>query len=679
MNRHVTILAALLVAASLHAQTNLTTDLIEQTGVAYAAGRKALICSSKPTFGWALEKKQTAWRIELRESAGTVIWDSGRVRGPRSTGIHCGVALEPSTDYVWTVTVWSGCRKTTSAPKSFTTADRLDDSWSVRPLAKTVSTIVPRELESGVWLADFEKDAYSQISITLDMPQAAAVTVHLGEKPMADGRPDRNPGGSIRYCSYTVDAAAGRHSYDIELRHDPRNAKFFGKPNPKNDPPISMPEYIGEVYPFRYVEVDCPGKVLEVSRTVVNYPFDDEASSFRCSDGTLNAVWELCKYSMKATSFCGYYVDGDRERIPYEADALINQVGHYCTDREYAMARRTIDYLIYHPTWPTEWNLQIPILAWRDYLWTGDDRLISTCYDDIVAKAMIPLRDSRGLISTVNVDVTEVKAAIHYTGKTQFRDIVDWPRVGGFGAPGEDDSYDLQPFNTVVNAYHYQALVLLSKIASALGKTEDAARFETLASQTRSSLIELCYDSADGAFRDGIGTEHKALHATMFPLAFGLVPEEGMAKTLEFVRSRGLACSVYGVQMLLEGLYDAGDAEYALSLMTSHSDRSWYNMIAEGSTITMEAWGQKYKPNQDWNHAWGAAPANIIPRKVLGVEPLSPGCDVIRVNPQLGSLEFAEGTVPTVKGPVHVRAVRRPSGKTDVTVSAPAGVTVIRR
>ena len=354
MKKPATILAALLVAASLHAQTNLTTDLIEQTDVAYAAGRKALICSSKPTFGWALEKKQTAWRIELRESAGTVIWDSGRVRGSRSTGLHCGVALEPSTDYVWTVTVWSGCRKTTSAPKSFTTADRLDDSWSVRPLAKTVSTIAPRELESGVWLADFEKDAYSQISITLDMPQAAAVTVHLGEKPMADGRPDRNPGGSIRYCNYTVYAAAGRHTYEIELRHDPRNAKFFGKPNPKNDPPISMPEYIGEVYPFRYVEVDCPGKVLEVSRTVVNYPFDDEAASFRCSDGTLNAVWELCKYSMKATSFCGYYVDGDRERIPYEADALINQVGHYCTDREYAMARRTIDYLIYHPTWPTE-------------------------------------------------------------------------------------------------------------------------------------------------------------------------------------------------------------------------------------------------------------------------------------------------------------------------------------
>jgi len=32
-----------------------------------------------------------------------------------------------------------------------------------------------------------------------------------------------------------------------------------------------------------------------------------------------------------------------------------------------------------------------------------------------------------------------------------------------------------------------------------------------------------------------------------------------------------------------------------------------YNMIKNGSTIAMEAWDMKYKPNSDWNHAWGAA------------------------------------------------------------------------
>ena len=99
----------------------------------------------------------------------------------------------------------------------------------------------------------------------------------------------------------------------------------------------------------------------------------------------------------------------------------------------------------------------------------------------------------------------------------------------------------------------------------------------------------------------------------MFPLAFGLVPEKHRQSVVDFIRSRGMACSVYGSQFLLDGIYDAHDAEYGLKLLTSTAERSWYNMIRVGSTITLEAWDNKYKPNQDWNHAWGAAPANLIP------------------------------------------------------------------
>jgi len=58
----------------------------------------------------------------------------------------------------------------------------------------------------------------------------------------------------------------------------------------------------------------------------------------------------MCKYTMKATSFTGIYIDGDRERIPYEADAYINQLGHYYTDREYSMGRVSSEYFIKHPT-----------------------------------------------------------------------------------------------------------------------------------------------------------------------------------------------------------------------------------------------------------------------------------------------------------------------------------------
>jgi hypothetical protein len=48
-------------------------------------------------------------------------------------------------------------------------------------------------------------------------------------------------------------------------------------------------------------------------------------------------------------------------------------------------------------------------------------------------------------------------------------------------------------------------------------------------------------------------------------------------------------------------------------------------MIYEvGATITLEAWDDRFKPNQDWNHAWSAAPANLIPGRLMGITPAEP-------------------------------------------------------
>ena len=58
-------------------------------------------------------------------------------------------------------------------------------------------------------------------------------------------------------------------------------------------------------------------------------------------------------------------------------------------------------------------------------------------------------------------------------------------------------------------------------------------------------------------------------------------------------------------------------------------------MIALGSTISMEAWNNEIKPNQDWNHAWGAAPCNIIPRCVVGIKPIEIGFKNFVLNPHV--------------------------------------------
>jgi hypothetical protein len=134
---------------------------------------------------------------------------------------------------------------------------------------------------------------------------------------------------------------------------------------------------------------------------------------------------------------------------------------------------------------------------------------------------------------------------------------------------------------------------------------------------------------------------------------------------------------VYGAQYLLEGLFLAGDTDTALGLIMTNNTRSWMNMINLGSTLTDEAWSTTDKGNEDWNHAWGSAPGNLIPRFVLGLRPLAAGYGQILIQPHLGAtLAFAQGTIPTIRGPVSILASNVP-GQFQLLLNIPGNVTAI--
>ena len=519
-----------------------------------------------------------------------------------------------------------------------------------------------RKVHDGLWFVDFGKAAFGTVRFQASAPAAgAAVTVHLGEV-VEGGRINRAPGGSRRYLAVQQALEPGTHGYEVAIPKDARNTSGQA---------IRMPEPIGEVLPFRYCELEgYPGTLTaaDIQQVRVHYPFDDAAATFASSNQVLDDVWELCKYSIEATSFAGVYVDGDRERIPYEGDAYINQIGHYCLDTEYAMARRTLAHLLEHPTWPVEWHQHIPLMVWEEYLYTGATDLLAARYEAIVAKLLLPLAREDGLLV---VDESTLSAPLLQSigmGSQPIRTLVDWPA-------GERDGHRITPVDSVVNAFHHRDLVLMAKLAQALGKREDASRFQAAAAMLHASYQRVFFDPARGIYRDGEGQQHASLHANCFPLAFGLVPAEHQATVVEFIESRGMACSVYAAQHLLDGLYQAGAEDLALRLLTSTAERSWAHMIHDvGSTITLEAWDNRYKPNQDWNHAWGAAPANLIPRRLMGIMPIEPGFRRVRIQPRIHDLAWASIVHPTVLGPIELRIEQAANGyRVDATL--PAGMT----
>jgi alpha-L-rhamnosidase len=503
--------------------------------------------------------------------------------------------------------------------------------------------------------------------------QHEEVVVHLGEKLNAEGRIDRTPPGSVRYLRLEQRFAPGEHRLRLVIPPDERNT---------GPAAVKMPASIGEVYPFRWAEIESLAAIdpTAVRQVRVHYSFDETASDFTSSDPILNAVWDICKYTMKATTFCGVLVDGDRERIPYEGDAYINQLGLYYTSPEHDLIRYTLEYLLRYPTWPTEWQLISVLMAWEDYLHSGEKALLEAFYDTLALKTLADLAREDGLISVETGLCTEAferRLGLHhprYIFQRGLADLVDWP-PGSFtqGGIGERDGHEMMPINTVVNALHCEVVSRMADIAGAIGRDDDARRFAKRAELARKSLQHVLFDAAGGLYIDGEGSNHSSLHSNMVPLAFGMVPPERCRRVVDFVKSRGMACSPYAAQYLLDALYARGEADAALDLMTATHDRSWCHMITSGSTMTWEAWDWKYKNNIDWNHAWGAVPANVIPRRLMGVRPAAPGFRSMVIQPQPGSLQYAKARVPTGAGPVELELENEPAEPLVLAVEIPEG------
>lgn len=644
-----------------------------------------------------------------------LLWDSGRVASADSLNItYAGKPLTWGQSACWSVRLWAAAAgataetpdaagATAAQPGNWAAVQRF--SLSAEQPAEAVSSyplqtvrlqpeLIATEADGSLFV-DFGREAFAWLEVHVEHPREGEIlTLDIGEKLLGQGdadttggvdvakgwgakdgadaagtdksnwrRIDREPPTrSLRYEREQIVLKAGVHSYTVAMKEGEINHRPAS---------IKLPPHLPGVMPLRYVEAAAQNPAqtsslgLSFTQVRVQYVFDTSAACFRSNSPQLDAIWDICHYSMLATSFAGYYVDGDRERIPYEADAYINQIGHYSVDREFSLARRTHEYLLEHPTWPTEWKQFSILIAWADYEATADARSLERSYAVLEGeKLLLQYAREDGLLITGNL------RELH-GGRMDCGDLVDWP-------PFERDGYDFCLINTVVNAFHYRNLVLMARIAAVLGRADDAARYGEMAQRTYAAFNAKLWSEALGCYVDGEGSEHAAIHANLFALAFGLVPAERQARVVAYIRSRGMACSVYAAQFLLDGLFEAGEADYALSLILSDGVRSWNNMLAKGATITWEAWDQSFKPNQDWNHAWGAAPGNVIARYVLGVRPLKAGYAKVRIAPQLGTLTEAEGVVPTIRGSIRVRAWKdaADASRTHVQVLAPANIEV---
>lgn len=485
---------------------------------------------------------------------------------------------------------------------------------------------------------DFKKAAYSTVEVELDTTYPENLEIVVGE--VAENNRIVHAPGFRTFFQKIIQTGTGHQIIKLDIPY----FQAYGEKEHMRCPA----ETSGEFVPLRYVEVNRHYGDVTVHRTAYYPNWNDQASSFESSSEALNKVWDFCKYSIKATSVFECYVDGERERMPYEGDTVIIQLGHFCNDTKYDIAGNTIDWFcgIGRDSWITEWILSVPRLVQDYILYSGDADSLNRWQSKLPEKLLPACRDEDGLLCN------HLYKAASKNIKLPFSDLVDWPE-------SDRDGYEFGDSNFVPNAMLFRALEITAGLTGSASYKQEAA-------QVRQAIRKRFL--RNGLFVDSAESSHTALHTAVFALAFDLAEGAEIEAHKKVIAAKDMACSVYCAQYLLEACFKHNMAEHAIKLLTSDSDRSWLGMLRDGTTISAESWNERCKPNLDWTHAWGAAPANIITRCLCGIRPTAPGFAEFIVDPQPGNLDFFKVVQPTPHGAIELEWSQQ-----SITLTVPPG------
>jgi alpha-L-rhamnosidase len=155
------------------------------------------------------------------------------------------------------------------------------------------------------------------------------------------------------------------------------------------------------------------------------------------------------------------------------------------------------------------------------------------------------------------------------------------------------DSFDKRTTSRPLlsTAYFYHNCRIVARAARLLGKTEDEKTFNDLADRVRAGFNQRFFDPKTNKY------ESQTQGSYLFPLAFGLVPDDHRAAVIaNFVEEitvkhkNHTSVGLVGMQWFMQVLTDAGHPEVAYAVATQTTRPSWGYMISKGATTIWEIW-----------------------------------------------------------------------------------------
>ncbi len=255
------------------------------------------------------------------------------------------------------------------------------------------------------------------------------------------------------------------------------------------------------------------------------------------------------------------------------------------------------------------------IVPWTIYQVYGDTRILETNYD-----AMAHWIE---YLHSVNPD--------NLWHNRRNNDFGDWLSI--------DADTDKELLATAYFAYDTS---LMSKIAAALGKVEDAAKYTALFEDIKAAF-NTAFVSEDTRLKGDTQT------AYVLALSFGLLPEEKRAAAAKHLvadieaKNWHLSTGFVGVGYLCPVLSEAGYSDVAYRLLLNETFPSWGYSIQHGATTIWERWdgwtadkGFQDVGMNSFNHYSFGSVGEWLQRYVAGIDtdPARPGYAHLLLHPR---------------------------------------------
>ena len=206
-----------------------------------------------------------------------------------------------------------------------------------------------------------------------------------------------------------------------------------------------------------------------------------------------------------------------------------------------------------------------------------------------------------------------------------------------------------------------RSLETMAECAGLLEK--DGSHYAALAAALRRKVEQLYWDGEKGAYMDSFqsGKRFVSRQTNLFALRYGFDGAGRREQILKNVLLNSEAAPIttpYFKFYEMEAWCEMGKLDYVREQMDSY----WGGMLQLGATSVWEAFDPQEEGAAHYAmygrpfgkslcHAWGASPIYLLGKYFLGVDAKADG---FTVRPQLGGLEWMEGTVPVQGGTVRV-------------------------